>query len=163
MHFEVRQPFAAPLGVVEAAFLDPGYVARLGELPRMGPTEFLDQRREGDVVHQRVRYRYAGPLPPGATRFIDPARLSWVEESTVDLGRHRTDIRLVPDHYPNRLEAGAVMELAPGDGATVVTVRGDLTVHIPLLGGRVERAMVGNVGDEYEARAALFQEWLKDH
>ncbi|TML57306.1 MAG: DUF2505 family protein [Actinobacteria bacterium] len=55
------------------------------------------------------------------------------------------------------------MELAPGDGATVVTVRGDLTVHIPLVGGRVERAMVGNVGDEYEARAALFQEWLKDH
>ena len=163
MHFEVRQRFAAPLDVVEAAFLDPGYIARLGQLPRMGPTEFLDQRRDGDVVRQRVRYRYAGPLPPGATRFIDPGRLSWVEESTADLGRHRTDIRLVPDHYPKRLEAGGVMELTPADGATVVTVRGDLAVRIPLVGGPVERAMVGDVGDEYQARARLFEEWLNDH
>ena len=80
MRFRIQQRFDAPVEEVEAVLLDPAFLVRLGQLPKLGRPELLDQREDGDVVHRRVRFAFAGQLSAAVTAVVDPARLTWVEE-----------------------------------------------------------------------------------
>ena len=84
----------------------PGRVARPARPLSAG--ELLEHRRDFDTVTSHVRYAYRGDLPPGASAVVDPARLSWVQVTELDLVQRRALVVLQPDHYPDRLAARAV-------------------------------------------------------
>ena len=153
----------AGLADVEAALVDPDFLARLGELPTLGHPELLEQRVDGDRVFQRVRYAFTGDLPSAAHRFIDPHRLTWVEESTLDRTTHRTAFRIKPDHYASLLKCAGAFSLQPtGDRATLRVMEGELSVHIPLLGRRVERAIASGLEEHAELEAEILAAWLAE-
>src|SRR5688572_20413786 len=81
VRFRIEQVVAADPERVQAALVDPLFLERLASLPKLGRPELLEQRREGEVLHQRVRYRFAGDLNAAARAVLDPARLTWIEES----------------------------------------------------------------------------------
>lgn len=143
------------------ALVDPAFLARVGDLPNLAHPELLDQRRDGVVVHQRVRHRFAGSLSSAVTRVIDPAKLTWVEESTYDLARGTASFRIVPDHYAGKLRCeGDIAFVASGD-TTTRRVTGELSVKVPLVGRAVERAIVSGLEDHLRAEGALLQQWLE--
>jgi hypothetical protein len=162
MEFTVEQVIPGPLDAVEDAFVDPAFLARLAQLPSFAGVELLDQQVDGDVVRQRVHYAYVGELSSAVTAIVDPAKLSWVEESVHDRTAHRADCRILPDHYANRLECSYVVRLTAQGDATRRTAQGDLRVHVPLLGGRAERAIVGGLRDHAEREAAAITAWLAE-
>src|SRR5438270_2471096 len=94
VEFRVEQVIPGPLAAVEDAFVDPGFLARLAELPSFAGVELLDQQVDGGVVRQRVHYAFVGELSPAVTAIVDPAKLSWVEESVHDRTAHRADCRI---------------------------------------------------------------------
>jgi hypothetical protein len=51
---------------------------------------------------------------------------------------------------------------AAGSGC-VRTVTGSLKVHVPLVGGKAERAIVGGLEENAEAQAVILNEWLRSH
>jgi hypothetical protein len=55
MNFEITQEIAGRADALDAALVDPAFLARMAELPKLGSAEVVDQRREGDVVYQDVR------------------------------------------------------------------------------------------------------------
>lgn len=161
--FSFEQRFAAPLEAVEAAFLDPAVVQRMAALPDLGRPELLDVVGEGDVVRRRVRFTFTGQLSKAALAVLDPAKLTWVEESVLDRRTHQSEVRIRPEHYADRLSCSAVVRLVPADGASGVTVRqteGSLSVRAPLVAGRVERAIVTGLQENAAAEEAIVQEWL---
>ena len=164
MRFHVEQRFTAPLDVVEAALLDPLFLNRLADLPELGRPELVDHHVDGDLVRQRVRYRFAGSLPPAVTAVIDPERLTWIDECTFDRSRHRGEHRIVPDHYGNRLRASYATQLEPsGPGAgTVRRIDGEVRVKFPLVAGKVERAIVSGLTDHARLEAGLVAQWLEE-
>ena len=163
MRFRIEQRFAHPLHRVEAAFLDPDLLRRMAELPQLGRPELLHQGREGTSVVRRVRQRFAGDLPSAVTAVVDPARLTWVDESTADLATHRSDHRVVPDHYGGRLRSTYVTELHDdGAGGTVRVTDGEVVVRFPLVGGKVERAIVSELRRYAESEAELVESWLSE-
>ena len=166
MRFTVEQRFGAPLAAVEAALLDPAFLARLAELPRLGAPELLSSEDDGgDLVVQRVRYRFAGDLSPAVTAVVDPARLTWVEETTYDRVAHRGLHTIAPDHYANRLTSSYTPSLEPaGDGgdATVRTSEGEVRVRFPLVGGKVERAIVTGLTEHASREADVLTKWLEE-
>lgn len=162
MRFRIQQRFDAPVEQVEAVLLDPAFLARLGQLPKLGRPELLDQREDGDVVHRRVRFAFAGQLSAAVTAVVDPARLTWVEESTVDRRTHRTTFRIRPDHYADRLRASGTFTLgADGPGSRRVA-EGDVVVRFPFVGSKVERAIVSGLQDHAEAESDAVAEWLAE-
>lgn len=162
MRFSVEQRFAASLEDVESGLLDPAFLARLAELPRLGAPELLSTEVDGDVVRQRVRYRFSGTLAPAVTAVVDPARLTWVDEVTFSRAHHRGEHRIVPDHYGGRLTASYTAQLArDGDGARRA-VSGQLRVRFPLVGGRVERAIVSGLVDHAHLEAEVLDRWLRE-
>jgi hypothetical protein len=164
VHFRLEQVFSAPLEDVEGTYIDPGFLERMADLPRLGRPELLEQVEEGPMVRQWIRYRFEGQLSSTVTRVVDPARLTWVEEAILDRRSHRTTFVIVPDHYGHRFESSGTFTLldrSRGDQPETARVtEGDVKVHFPLVGGRVERAIVSGLAEHAEAEVALVHQWM---
>ncbi|MBA3282609.1 MAG: DUF2505 family protein, partial [Acidimicrobiia bacterium] len=107
-----------------------------------------------------IRFRFTGHLPSAVTAVIDPERLTWVQESVHDLDDGTTTFRLIPDHYPDRLKAsGTFRVVSDGHGSRRV-VNGDLKVRAPLVGGRVEQAIVSGLEEYLVAEAPAVDAYL---
>lgn len=163
VNFRIEARIHAAVEAVARTLVDARFVATTTELPKIGGAELLDQRRDGDHVRQRIRYRFTGELSSAVTRVVDTDRLTWVDESDHDLAIHRSEHRILPDHYGDRLRAGYTTRLVPdGDGRTRTVVTGELTVRVPLVGRRVERAIVSGLEEHAHAEAELLGRWVAD-
>ncbi len=160
MRFEIVQELAATPEALDAALVDPAFLVRMVELPKLGSAEVLTQERDGDVVRQDVRYLFQAELSSAVTRVVDPKKLTWVERSVCDLVAHRTECEIRPDNYGGLLAGryDAVI-VAVGDGARR-TLTGDLKVKMPLVGGKVERAIVGGLEENAAAQTTLLESFL---
>jgi hypothetical protein len=162
MRFELTQRYASEPVDVADAYADPGLYPTLVGLPKLGGIEVLDHDGDGARAALRIRFRFTGQLPSAVTAVIDPVRLTWVQETQHDLAAGTTAFRLVPDHYPDRLQAAGTSRIvADGPGARRV-VAGDLKVRAPLVGGRVEQAIVSGLEEFLVAEAPAVDAYLAD-
>lgn len=160
MRFHLEQDFDVPLQQIEDTFVDPDFIERLAELPDLGHPELLEQEHDGPVVRQRVRYRFERELSPTVRRIVDPARLSWVEESVLDRRVHRTTFVIRPDHYGNRLESSGTFTLFGNGTRTRRVADGEVRVHFPFVGGKVEQAIVAELAEHAAREVELVHSWL---
>ena len=145
---------------VEAALLDPGFLHRLGQLPKVGDPQIVHRVDADPLIHLWVHYRFTGDVSAAVRRVVDPRRLTWTEESTLDIRTHRTTWRIVPDHYGGLLKASGTYQLeAEGDGTTRVA-EGEVRVGVPLVGGKVEGAIVSGLREHAEAEEDVMADWL---
>src|SRR4029079_15359105 len=103
MRFEIVQDLQATPDAVDGALVDPAFLVRMAELPKLGSAEVVSQARDGDTVRQDVRYLFQAQLSSAVTRVVDPKRLTWVERSVCDLVAHRTECEIRPDNYAGML------------------------------------------------------------
>lgn len=164
MRFRIEQHFDAPLAAVEAVYTDPAFLDRLAGLPKLGRPTLIDRRVDDGVIHQSVRYRFVGELSPAVRRVVDRDRLTWIEESTHDCRTHRTTWSIVPDHYGALLRCRGTFTFEPeGRGATRRVAEGDMRVSVPLVGGRVEAAIVSGLEEHAVLEAQAAADWLEEH
>lgn len=162
MRFELGQRFDAPAADVAAAYDDPALYDTLVGLPKLGRIEVLDHQVSFGHVLLRARFAFTGDLPGAATAIIDPSRLTWVQDSRHDLATGVTAFRLIPDHYPDRLQASGTFRVKPdpeGAGSTR-SVTGELKVRVLLVGGQVEQAIVSGLGEYLDAEAPAVDQFL---
>jgi len=160
VRFRIEQHFGRPLDVVEDVLCDPTFVSRMSGLPKVGRVELLLHEVDGTVVHQQVRYAFAGDLSPAVRRVVDPARLTWVEDSTTDRTTHISRFRILPDNYAALLHCEGTFTLTPeGDGASRRLADGDLKVSVPLVGGKVERAILSGLEEHAATEVELVNSW----
>ena len=169
MRFVIEQEIAGPVDAVARIYTEPRFYELVGELPKLGKPEVLDRREDGSRVNLSVRFRFTGHLSPSVTKVVDPAKLSWVEESNHDLERHIVAFRMKPDHYADRLESQGSSRYEPGgNGITRRRTEGDLTVKVPLLlgGGKVARivegAIVSGLREHFAAEVEVVERLVAD-
>ncbi|HKN40431.1 MAG TPA: DUF2505 family protein [Acidimicrobiia bacterium] len=163
MRFQIEQQIAGPVEAVARLYTEPRFYERLGELPKLGRPEVLERREDGSVVHLAVRFRFTGHLSPAVTRMVDPAKLSWVEESVHDLEGHTVTFHMQPDNYADRLRfEGSSRFEADGDDGTRRVAEGDVVVRVPLVGRAVEGAIVSGLREHLAAEVAVVEELLAD-
>jgi len=160
--FRIEQRIAAPLGAVEAALLNRDFVAATADLPKLGAPELLELERDGDRAHERIRYRFTAELSGAASRVVDPKKLTWVDDARFDLTAHTSRHRILPDNYADRLQATYDVALEPLGDSTRRVATGEITVHVPLVGGRVERAIVSGLEEHAAAEAELLGRWIAE-
>lgn len=167
MRFTIDQTFAGPLEEVEAALVDPAFLERLSSLPNLGRPTLVHRVEAGDLVHLWVKYAFTGEVNSTVRRVVDPHRLTWIEESTLDRASHRTTWRIVPDHYKNLLRASGEFRLEPHPddpaGRTRRTADGELKVSVPLVGGKVEAAIVSGLRDHAALEEGVLDDWLSSN
>ena len=160
MRFEIVQQYAAPASAVTAAYADVDLYPTLVGLPKLGGIEVVDHDADKTSARLRIRFRFTGHLPSAVTAVIDPERLTWIQESEHDLRSGQTSFRLVPDHYPDRLEASGTFRVdADGDGSRRL-VQGELKVRALLVAGKVEGAIVSGLREYLDAEAPAVDAYL---
>ena len=163
MRFEIEQEFAGSPEAVARIHTEPHFYELLGELPKLGRPEMLDRREEGSIVHLAVRFHFTGNLSPAVTRVVDPAKLTWVEESVHDLAQLTSTFRMKPDHYPDRLRSeGSAHHEPSGDGGTLRRTVGELAVRVPLVGRTVEGAIVSGLREHLAAEIEVVERLLAE-
>ena len=160
MDIRIEQRLAAPIERVQAALVDAAFVARLENLPKIGRAELVSQEQYGDVVEQEIHYVFDAPLSSAVRAVVDPKKISWILESRFDLAEHQATWRIIPDHYRDRLTASGDSRLVADGGATRRLTAGTVTVHMALVGGRVERAIVSGLIEHAEAETVELQRFL---
>ena len=160
MNFHIEQQLNGSPDDVQSVLFDPEFVAARSNLPKLGDAELLESARDGAAGHQRIRLHFTAPLSSAVTAVIDPSRLTWVDHATYDLAAHTAEHRIVPDHYADRLACGYRAVLSGVDGRTQRTLDGEVKVRMPLVGGKVERAIVSGLEEHAAAEAALIDDYL---
>lgn len=171
MRFRIEQRFLATPADVGEALIDPDYLVQaMGSLKDVGPPVVESQQRAGDSMRQRVVYRFTGKLPGAVTAVIDPKRLTWTEDTTIDVGRWTARFVMTPVHYPNFFTATGTWSLR-ADAASTTTkpialrvIEGELKVRspIPFVGGQVEKAIVSGLSERLADEPAAFARWIRD-
>jgi hypothetical protein len=161
VQFTIEQQIAGTPTRVEAVLLDPAFVAARASLPKLGDPELLENTRDGDRAHQRIRLRFTGDLAPTVTAVVDPARLTWVDDATYDLATHIAEHHIVPDHYADRLSCSYRATLQAADSGTRRVLSGTVKVRMLLVGGKVEGAIVSGLREHAVAETVLIDEWLR--
>lgn len=160
MRFQIVQQFAGPVAAVEDALTDPDFLAALGALPKLGSPQLVERAVVGEEVHVKVRYAFVGDLSAAVRKVVDPAQLTWIEEQVVDRRTHTTRFTILPDHYARLLRAGGTFTLTTDGAGSKRVADGDIVVGVPLVGGKVERAIVSGLEEYAEAEEDLVRDWL---
>ena len=161
MRFRVDQAIAAPVDDVEGALVDPRFYEALASMPNIGNPDVLECTAHDGEVFLRVRYAFTGDLAAPARRVLDPAKLTWVVESTVDRTTFTTVFRMLPDHYADRLTcSGSYMLVSSGDHSTIQRMEGDLRVNYPVVGRLAERGIFLGLKENVAQEARIIERWV---
>lgn len=157
MKFRIVQEFAAPAQRVQDAYLDPTFLESMGSLPKLGAPQLLSEDRGDEEVRRRIRFHFAGDLNSAVRAVVDPAKLSWVEESTTSRSDLRTVWTIRPDHYADKLSSHGESIIEPADDTTSRRITaGEVKVKVFLVGSKVETAIISGMEEHAVLeRAAL--------
>jgi Protein of unknown function (DUF2505) len=157
VHFEIVQEIKAKRSAVLAAVADPHLYESMGATKSLSPPEVLDCTKSGPVTSLRIRFRYAGGLSGAARAILDPAKMTWVVELDVDADDRGAEFKMVPDYYPDRIDASGTYRFDKGDKTTTQVMEGGLVVHVPLVASTVERAIVSGFREHMAEEAAAIE------
>lgn len=160
MRFTVEQRLATGADETARALTEPELYQGFAAVPKVSVPDVLACERDGDLVRLRIRYRFAGQLSSAARAVIDPAKLTWVDESVHDLSRRHVRFALRPDHYGERFRCSGEYRIEPaGDGcrrrATI-----DVKVSAPFVGGAVERAIESGLREHLADETEVVEAYL---
>jgi hypothetical protein len=111
-----------------------------------------------------IRYQFIGSVSSAVRAIIDPAKLSWLTRTEIQKEERRARFTIIPDHYPDRLECSGTFRFladAAGTDATSISIEGDLTVHVFLVGPTVEQLVVSGLRSYLAAEIAGLPDFMR--
>jgi hypothetical protein len=165
MRFDVVQQIAAPADRVAEAYANPEFYRTLAGLPPLSPPEVLSHEVDGNTVLLRIRYRYVAELSSVVRAVVDPNKLSWVEVSTHRLDDREVTFRMEPDNYADRFQSSGsyTFEVSDDGTGTVRRGSGEVSIRMPLVGRRVEQAIVSGLQDHLTGEVPFIERWVAEH
>ena len=159
MQFTQSVSYPGTVDEVVAMYLTPAYLER-----RFGQF-VVDGSSTVSVEGERVSF--AGTvrpelIPAAASRFVkSDLRVTFTEEWTLNEAGATSRTSVTVDGAPVSVEATST--LSPSDAGSAREVSGNLSVRVPLLGGRIEKEAVAHLGRVVEREQALATQWLEEH
>ena len=159
MQFTQSISYPGTVDEVVAMYLTPAYLER-----RFG--QFVVEGSQAVSV-EGERVSFAGTvrpelIPAAAARFVkSDLRITFTEEWARGEAGATSRTSVTVDGTPVSVEATST--LAPAEAGSVRDVTGNVSVRVPLLGGRIEKEAVAHLGRVVEREQALAAQWLEEH
>jgi hypothetical protein len=153
-------PFA-PDSVIDA-MVDPSFASELAGLPDVGTVEVVDDGTQGTTRWISMRMTYDGSLDPLAARVLGSSSPSWIQTYRLDAAAGSGHLSISPEHHESLLRCHAELRFTPTSEGTRRSMRGDLSVRVPLVGGRAERALAPAIVSRIDVEAELLAGWLSE-
>jgi hypothetical protein len=152
--FSIDQAVPVDPDRAATAYATPAFYEGRAPRDNISVLEVAHYASDGDRVSLDVRFRFSGAVSGAVRAVVDPKKMCWVTQHRIDLAARHDEWTIVPDHYPDRLSGRGQYRFAEGaDGAdsAVVTLEGELSVHVPLVGRTVERVIVSGLRSYFGA------------
>jgi len=141
-------------------FWDEEYDKMLGKAAGVS-REMLWDRQEGASRRWRMKFTPDQELPALVAKAIGTTRLVYEQES--ELTPERTlKWQVYPTVVPDKVTARGTMVARQAGAGVERLVDGEIAVRIPLVGGRIERAIHQSVLDSYERAYEVSLRWLEE-
>ena len=161
MRFEFSHDFDAGADEVADAILNEAYQESLSDIGGLDERAVIAQRElEGGRVEREVRCVLGVELPGGARRILGDRKPAWVERATWEPRAKTWSWKIEPEAHGHLLSAHGTIELDGDSTSTTRRVHGEVRVHVPLYGGKVERVIVDHLERAYTEEAARLEAWL---
>jgi hypothetical protein len=143
VRFAFEESVAVPPAQVMAAYGSPAFYEGRPTRDDIALLGVVRHEDSGAHVLIEVRYAFTGSVSAAVRRVIDPTKMSWVTRTVIYPHESRTSWEILPDHYAGRLTSAGSHRFRAADDAdaTVVSVQGELKVHVPVVGRSVERVI----------------------
>lgn len=162
---EHRSRYGWDVHAVYAALVDPDYLAdRLAVLGGQG-AELVEHEAGPDGAEYRVKHGVAAKDLPGVVRSLLGGDLTIDRRETWrpdGAGRYTGTILVTIPGMPGEL-TGEHRLTAVEAGDTERVIIGTVKVPIPLVGGKVEESVGGQIRQLLDAEHAFTEEWLGKH
>jgi hypothetical protein len=148
MNFSIGQSVAVSPEAAVAAYGTPAFYENRPAAGDISLVEVVDHEDAAERARIEVRYKFTGSVSSAVRAVIDPAKMSWVTRTDIDKAQRATTFTVLPDHYPDRLECRGTFHFTEGSSgpeSCVVTVAGDLKVHVFLVSRTVEQLIVSGL------------------
>jgi hypothetical protein len=162
VRFELSHTFEPDPEVVARALLDPTFQTSLEGVGGLRERSVLSQEEEstGRIV-RRIRCVLDVEISGAARRFLGDKPPSWVQEEHWDPATLRWDWVIEPEVAKELLSASGHTVLSSNGAATLRQVAGEVRVHVPIYGGRVEGWIVEGITRAYNEEAQRLGDWLR--
>jgi hypothetical protein len=162
--FHITHEFRAPdLAAFWRCYFDPGHVAQMDAKVQVKRREPLVERDDGDALYREVKLIPERQLP-GFLRKIVGGELHYIERTTFYKRDDRIEFMFIPSFLAARTKMEAtytVVQTAPG--RLLRTYDGVIEVDVPVVGKRIERAVVRDMESSLVLAAESTQAWLDEH
>lgn len=158
MNFSIGQNVAVAPDAAVAAYASPAFYEGRPASGDISLVEVVSHQGDRSPATIEVRYQFTGSVSSAVRAVVDPAKLSWVTRTEIHLKERRTSFVVLPDHYPDRLDCSGTFvftEGATGPDSTVVTIAGELKVHVFLVGRTVEQLIVSGLRSYMAAEVSM--------
>ena len=104
--------------------------------------DLLSERTEGRVTIRQLRYVSGNELPSIAAKILGSKQLTYEQTNRLDLERSRLEWTVKLPVAGDRVSVRGVTTITATPTGCHRVVEGQITVAIPLVGGRIEAAVV---------------------
>lgn len=161
MRFESVHSYKAPADAVGSALVDPAFYAEL-DLPDVGRPRLDAHTRDGAVHRLVTTWVYSGELDPLARRVVGSHKISWSQTLVFDEATMTGSLDITSAIQPGRISCRAsVNVIAAGQRSSRRTIRGELKIGIPLIGGKAESALVPGILARLDREGDELGRWLR--
>lgn len=158
MRLESRSEYDAPVEAVETALVDPVFWSQL-RLANLAPPQVISSAADRITVH----IAWAGTLDALGRRVVGSEGIAWNQTITIDRAAHTGTLALASKVRVNVTADGTFRFDALAGGAaprTRQTLSGRITVHVPLLGAKIEGILGPGIQRSFDEQAASLRNWL---
>jgi hypothetical protein len=138
---------------------DPAFYATL-RLPDIEPPEVLSRTATGEHVDISIRFEYTGKLDPIVRRIVGHERVAWVQELGIDRDTCACTLAVKPDVGVVPVSCSGTFALRDDGDGCVRTLRGELKIKVPIIGGRAEKSLAPGILRRIDLEAVALDEFL---
>ena len=148
---------------VYTTMVDPDYLrARLQQLGGPG-AELLDHTADAEGARYRLRHGVDAKNMPSMVRHVMPGDHITIERTErwtrQDSGNYLGEVQVAMPGTPAFAAGGMRLRDLP-DGGSELSVRADVTVSLPLIGGKIEGMVAEQFQSLLASEAAFTQQWM---
>jgi hypothetical protein len=160
---DYRSPLPFPAERTARAMGDPDYLrARLEKLGGPGAA-LLEHTVDGAGVRYRLRQGLEAELLPPVVQSMVGGNLVLERTETIqpDGDGYRGTVDVHVPRIPVPVTAGGTMSLRDAPGGSEFAVHAEVSVGVPLVGGRIEKVVAEQVGRLMAAETEFLRHWLE--
>ncbi|MFH1537686.1 MAG: DUF2505 family protein [bacterium] len=162
MKFKIVHYFDVNTEAFEELTQDADLQEYINTLPNLAEREELERVEDDRYVRTKVRNFAVGFIPREVRHMLKPHMLSWIEESVYDKQLHKFRWKITPHFFSNVFKCyGTYTYHDESPTRMRREIIGTLTVSVPVLGGMIEKYIIGELRKNFEAEYKLTKDFIR--